>query len=78
MKGLEIAAAEVRLVREAGDVLIYSYERATYERQEPGGKPERTPMPSRDQPREWHEGHALLALAQKLDAYRKARRRSRR
>lgn len=58
---LEISAEEVTLVREQGECLVRSYQQ--YARP--------NAVPDRKQPTEWHEGKKLLALARKLDAYRR-------
>lgn len=58
MKRLEITAREVRLVREAGTAEVES----NHVR---GERKDR-------QPWQWHEGQELLALAKKLELYRRA------
>lgn len=60
MKKLTITAREVRLLREEASAIVES-------NHVPGQRKDR-------QPWEWHEGQELMALAKKLEAYRRANR----
>lgn len=61
---VDVSAADIDLVREAGTMTVRSFEI--------GMRPRA--VPDHKQPTEWHEGQTLLALAKRLAAaYRKAK-----